>query len=332
MITIREALSLLNQFDGSHLNRTNQQLLATAKNRRTVDSVVQSILDAALGQAKGSPKDSLDYPETLLNCAAIEFERGFKDLAKAYASEAKQLYKDAGDSHGKAIALWILGIAEVSLLYTDPAWIHWKQAIQSFTKQRDSNKHIPETRDWYMTVLLRTNEDLVTLPQEGFSWLNRSTPSRLTSSNRALVNGIEENIKLEKPEQAYKLISILKEKAKSSTDPLEYPEIFVEIGVAYFRLKNPLLAMQELKVAVGRYSSSQCHQRNVSRWLLGAVQWWLNDYRLEAQKNWETSLDGFAELAKKADQKNQQSEKFWYRERIIYMKGALQGKIKEYFS
>jgi hypothetical protein len=88
MIKMSEALRWLNQFDRSHLNGTNQRLLATARNQRTDNAAVQDLVRAALQQARTSPQDALDYPETLMNCAEIEYDRGFTEQARDHFAAA----------------------------------------------------------------------------------------------------------------------------------------------------------------------------------------------------------------------------------------------------
>jgi hypothetical protein len=90
------------------------------------------------------------------------------------------------------------------------------------------------------------------------------------------------------------------------------------------------LAIADLKIAVVTYPA-ESHQQETARWLLGAVQFWsdsLSD-QADALRSWERSLEGFRKLALMADQENRQVDKHWYRDHILYMKGALKGKIAE---
>jgi hypothetical protein len=91
------------------------------------------------------------------------------------------------------------------------------------------------------------------------------------------------------------------------------------------------LAVKDLKVAVINHPA-ESHQQECVRWMLGAVQFWSGDQIADAIKNWDMSLEGMRKLAQRADQNNKASQKRWYRDRIVYMSGALKGKIKEHFS
>ena len=331
MIQIAEALRWLNQFDQSHLNVISQQLIATARNQRTSSAAIQDSIQAALQQARTSPRDSLDYPETLLNCAVIEFDRGLTQRTRDHLTAAVQSYIRGKDPHGAAVASWMLGIAELALLNPDSSYTSWKKALRTFDRLRDTNTHILSTRDWYTCASIKMNQDLITLPHEAFSWLNQFTASRLSASNRDLADIVDENIKNNNGNEAARLINVLKERAKASPDPVESAEIFLETGIAHFRMLEWLPSIADLKVAVTN-CSTQSHQQEVARWILGAVQFWSDKHRVEALQNWEKSLTGFSELAQKADRNNRQLEKRWYRERVTYMKAALKGKITEYFS
>jgi len=331
MITIYDSLEWLNQFDRSHLNAISQELIATAKNQRAVNEIVKDIVTAALGQARMSPRDSLDYSEALLNSAVIEFNRGFKEQAEDHTYEAKRCYEEEKDLHRSAIASWMCGITELSLLQTDSSFDYWKEAIATFEQLQLRSKHVLSTHNWYTAALGKMNQDLVTLPQESFCWLNDLTPSTLSKSNYQFVETVDESIRRKQFDRAYQTITILKEISKNCPDPLEAPEILVETGLAAYRMGNWLLAMQDLKLAAIKFPPCS-HKHDVVNWMLGSIQWWYKDERVSAVRNWKKSLDGFGELSNKADHGNLNGQKCWYQEKIILMQEALKGKIAEYYS
>ena len=331
MIEISEALRWLNQFDRSHLNGTNQGLFASARNRRTDNAAIQDIIRSALQQAGTSPQDGLDYSETLLNCAVIEFDRGFTEQARDHLATAVGRYVRGKDVHGAAVAAWMHGITELAMQNADGTYDSWRRSLRTVDRFRQTNRHIPSTRDWYTSVFVKMNQDLVTLPQEAFTWINQFSGSRLSSFNRDLVELIDKNIKNGNRDEADRLINVLKEKVNTSPDPLECAEIFAEAGLARFRMREWPLAIRDLKEALRRYPA-ESHQKESTRWMLGAVQLWSRRQRVEALSNWEKSIKGFMELARQADQNNRSSQKRWYRDRIVYMKGALKGKITEFSS
>ncbi|MDQ2690918.1 MAG: hypothetical protein M3Y68_02680, partial [Chloroflexota bacterium] len=88
------------------------------------------------------------------------------------------------------------------------------------------------------------------------------------------------------------------------------------------------LAINDLRAAVRTYPA-ESHQQACARWLLGAVQCWGRGQGVDAVANWEKGIEGFTRLARTADQANQATRKRWYRDRIVYMKGALQANLKE---
>ena len=331
MIRMSEALRWLNQFDRSHLNGTNQRLFATARNRRTDNAAIQDIVRSALQQARTSPEDALDYPETLLNCAEIEYDRGFTEQARDHLAAAMSSYVRGKDTHGVAVAAWMFGIAEFTLPNTDSAYTNWKRSLRTFERYRKANRHIPSTRNWYTATVIKMNMDLVTLPQEAFTWINEFSSSRLSPVNRDLVELIDQNIKNGNRDEADRIINVLQEKAKTSPDPWEYAEIHAETGLARFRMREWPLAIRNLKEALTRYPAESHAQESV-RWMLGAVQFWSRSQRVEALSNWEKGINGFTKLARQADQNNRGTQKRWYRDRIVYMKGALRARIAEFSS
>lgn len=331
MINTDEALGWLNKFDKSHLNGINQQLIAIARNSRTDQGAVVEILKAALIQSKANPQDNLDYPETLLNCAAIELDRGNKMSALEHIREAKQVYKQGRDPQGETVACWMCGIVEFQLPDTDACYASFGEALASLKILRETNRHAAEILAWYSEIQDRMNQDLVTIPHESFTWLTRfrEYPSHLSPSNRQLVEALNLNIQNKLIDQAYSRITELKDSASYSSDPREPAEILVETGIAAYRMDNPQQAIQDLRAALIKYPAGS-HYSEVTRWMLGAVQWWCVGERIKAKGNWENSIGSFKQLALKADRLNKQDNKDWYNEKIKYMEAALKGKIAQY--
>jgi tetratricopeptide (TPR) repeat protein len=325
MITASNALTWLNQFDKSHLNGTNQQLLGIAANQRTAIKALENIAIAVSEQAKTSPHDGLDYPESLLNCAVIEHNRGLYQQASENAYQAAKLYKNAHDLHGHAMALWILGIAEFSLRNVAVGYENWKNAWKIIDDLKHNTKHIPDTRDWYIRVLKLMGRDLVMIPDESCSWLNHFSLSRISESNVKLLKLMNERIERKQYAAASSIITALREVVKSCLDFHESAEILAQTGLAEYLMGNYKKAMLDLCAAVAKFNPSSHHQE-VARWMLGAIQWSIPEQRFEAIKNWEMSIKGFQALAEQADRKNLQSQKLWYREKNAYMQAALKEK------
>jgi tetratricopeptide (TPR) repeat protein len=328
MITVSESLGWLNQFTKSHLSSINQQLIAIANNQLTSSDALQHIIKAALAQVQASPHDRLDYAETLLNCAVIECERGFSEQAKVHISDARRSYMEGKDNHAVAIASWMLGIIELSLLRVDYSYINWYEAIKTFDKLRDRHKHVLNTYSWYTTAIGKMNQDLVTLPHESFWWLNRFARTRLSDLDHQFIESINESIRKKQFERAYQTITILKKLTEDCRDVFEIPEIFVETGFAAYRMGNPLQAIQDIKQALVRYPAGS-HRREVLHWMLGAIQWEYKEQMVEAVRNWKKSLDGFHALAKQSEREKREEQKCWYEEKIVYMQQAFIGKISE---
>jgi tetratricopeptide (TPR) repeat protein len=331
MISINEALVWLNKFDKSHLNGINQQLIVVARNSRTDNGAVIDILKAALSQAKATPQDDLDYPETLLNCAAIELDREFKLLAKEHVEEAKQIYHVGKDPQGETVACWMCGIIDFQLPDIDSCYLSFGEALESLKTVLAVYRHAPETLEWYHEIRDKMNQDLVTIPHDCFTWLTRfpDYPSHLSTSNRLLVDALNVNLQNKQFTQSYSRITELKDSAYQCPDHLEVAEIFVETAFAAYRMANPQQAIKDLQYALRKYPVGS-HYSEVTRWMMGAVQWSCADERIKAKGNWQNCIGSFKHLALKADRMNKQSEKNWYNEKVKHMEGALREKVKEY--
>jgi hypothetical protein len=174
-------------------------------------------------------------------------------------------------------------------------------------------------------------QDLVTLPQESFSWLTRFAGSPLSRNNRDLVELINQNIDNGNFNEVNRLIGVLQERAQTTADALESAEIFAETGLARFRMREYLLAIQDLNGTVLR-SPVDSHHQACAYWLLGTVQFWIENQRAAALRNWEKGQADFLRLAQAADRNNRAVERRWYRDRAAYMQAAMTGKIQEFFS
>jgi hypothetical protein len=94
-------------------------------------------------------------------------------------------------------------------------------------------------------------------------------------------------------------------------------------------MANPQQAIKDLQYALRKYPVDS-HYSEVTRWMMGAVQWSCADERIKAKGNWQNCIGSFKHLALKADRMNNQDRKDWYNEKIKYMEGALREKITEF--
>jgi hypothetical protein len=329
MITIHQTLGWLNQFDQSHLSEPTERLLAVARDRRTATAVVRGILKAALDQAQAAPLDDLEYPETLLSCAAVELDRELRESAREHCTEAESCYRNPEHLHRRAIALWMLGIVELRLDDTDSCHRHWCEVLEAFEDLQHSHRHRPATQSEYKALLEKLHPDVITLLQASFQWLNKFDGSHIQGPNRQLVDAMHGCIANKQFDMAYQKITRLKELARDCEEPLESAEIFAEIGLAAYRMVNLREAVEALKSATIKYPLGS-HQLQVVRWMLGTAQWLREKEGLLAKRNWERCVEAFGDLATRTDHLNQQTRRQWYDAQKEYMNEALKGKIAEH--
>ena len=329
MITIHQALGWLNQFDQSHLSDPTEKLLVVARDPRTATDVVKEILKAACDQAQAAPMDDLEYPETLLNCAAIELDRGLKQSASDHCTESETYYPNPEHLHRHTIALWMTGIVELRFDDTDCCDKHWMQVFTALEDLHHQHRYRPAMQSEYKALLDKLRSDVLTLPQASFRWLNKFDSSRILGPNRQLVDTMQKCIDKRQFDKAYQEITRLKDIARDCEDAFEAAEIFTEIGLGAYRMVNVPEAVSALNFATIRYPPGS-HQLQVVRWMLGAMQWSREKECLIAKRNWERGLDGFYELSTQADRDNRQSRREWYDAQIPYMYEALKAKISDY--
>jgi hypothetical protein len=329
MITIHQALGWLNQFDQSHSSEPTEKLLVVARDRRTATDVVREVLKAALDQAQAAPLDDLEYPETLLHCAAIEMDRGLYSSARDHCAEAETYYRNPENKHRHVIALWMLGIVQLRLDDTDSCHRNWGEVFTALEDLNHRHRHHPATQSEYKALLEKLRSDILTLPQASFRWLNRFDGSNIQGPNRKLVETMNACIDNRQFDMAYQKVTELKAIAVECEAPLEAAEIWTEIGLGAYRMTNLPEAVNALKSAILKYSPGS-HQLQIVRWMLGAIQWPREKECLVAKRHWERSLDGFYELSTQNDYANRQSRREWYDEQLPYMKKALDDKIADY--
>lgn len=164
-----------------------------------------------------------------------------------------------------------------------------------------------------------------------FRWLNRFEGSKLTSLDRILLDLVKQKITEGKFSDADRVIEYLKSYQKTREDAFEKGEIWVECGLAYYDIGDPFKVVKSLKMAKKEFTASS-HKRAVACWMLGTIQWDIENDNAEALINWKWAIEDFDLLEKIAEQDRRVKERNWYVERILEMEDNLQEKILEKFS
>jgi len=327
MIDIFEALSWLNQFDGSNLSMPVQSLVEIIDDPRTTEATLKGTCAHAHSMSEVSP-NYLERPELLLHCGAAYYQHD-------YALEAIRLIRDAYDAyepdeHYRAVTAWMLGTSAAAASDFNLAFLSWDEArciFSSLAAQKLSD-HDPVSRMWYLDRLKEMNRDLVRLPREAYTWLNRFEPSCLSCDVQEIKVKIINSIAKRRVLQAYDFVRDLKLVCNGHRDHLETSEIMLECGLQFYTLGNIADAADILNRSVSSFPP-QSHKQAVARWMLGAVQWHSRDMRHSALASWERSIDNFKNLALKADYEDKQKQKEWYLGLIEVLEPASQEMIQK---
>jgi hypothetical protein len=329
MISLAEALSWLNQFDCCHISAASKVLI---QNMNVVPPVkidrLEYLINTALSGSQ-SAIDRMEYPEMLLNCAAVNFHRNRLSRAYLHLKEAYQLY--SSHVHRKSVASWMLGIIEWKLEDNGSAFLHWNETRTIFEKQIEAGK---KTKDqvfvvWYQDRLGLVNVDLALTAEEAYYWLYmfKQYPLVLEGAVLQIRNAMIENYRRKLYPKVWQMMGTFQRIAKASPNYLAYPQALVECGLLAHEIgSNEVEAIRLLKEAVACFPPKS-HYQVAARWMLGVMQWRVESEKEAAIKNWQLCQETFEELAISADRQNLQSRRSWYKEKARTMRLALEEKI-----
>ncbi|MEW6029921.1 MAG: hypothetical protein ACOYZ8_07760 [Chloroflexota bacterium] len=326
MLDSFEVLNWLNQFDRLHLSRDARALTRAARDVRRSDAGVERIIARleAIRQASGDP---LEAAEISLHCAAVEIWRGMYVRAIRHAKEAGGAYR--ADDHRRAVARWLMGMAQWERLQNHSAYSNWDGARKLFARRLRFFRHSPNERGWYEEKLWLMEIELAGKPEEIYTWLNRFEESKLSPPSRQVVEAVQEKIRQRAYPDVYAMIRDLQEVNKWSKEDYERAEVFLECGLTAYQMGNIPAAIELLKRAVVDFSPGigNKHKQVVARCMLGAVEWMDSTKHNQATIDWRRCVDEFEELRSWADKANEQQRKKWYINRRVILRTLLLGKL-----
>lgn len=323
MIAVYEVLSWLNAIDGaSSLTDQERRLSRSVRVAGRSDASVRRIIDRLQNAGLGSG-DPLENAEVALHCAAIEYEHGWFSRAARHAREAARTYRN--DLHRRAVASWILGMAQWEIARNQRAYTNWDRARTIFNELQSFFQHSPNERGWYRDALRLMETDLATRPEEILTWLNRFEGSSLTESSRQLVDRVQGRIQRRIYPEVYPLLNDLQEINMWSTEIYERAEAFLECGLAAYQMGNMALAVALLKKAVVDLSPGigNNHKQAVARCMLAAMGGLDKGDGNPATIGWRRCIEEFEQLRVQADRDNDQVKKKWYADHRAILQAAL---------
>ncbi len=325
------ALSWLNRFEATHLRRTTQAMLRHITDPDVDENKRQQMIDAALAQSRENP-DRLEYPELLLQLAALFFSREDPAAAEEYLRLAREQLPEG--SHASAVAAWMQGITFWKTGENWQAFSFWYTAREIFEKlavqQEEADKNVNAA--WYRDLLTRINMEMVNKPEEAYTWLDLFDPSRLSTQALNSVNRISDQVNQEWLTESDRQdisgqVDELLNLGTNSIDPLESAEVLVESAMIHLRIGN-ITRGQTLLTQAEEIFPPNSHQRAVTLWLLGVFEWQLPGTRNKAINHWTESTVMMGTLAKLYEQSGNLDRAAWYREKQDVMTHVLNKKRK----
>lgn len=329
MIDVFEALDWLNAIDGnSRLTDEERGLSMAARIASNSDEEVRRFL-TRLQNAGQRSEDQEEMAEVALNLAAAEYWRGWFPDAEQNTRDAVRTYRSV--NHRRAVALWMLGMAQWRVSQHDQAYTNWIEAREIFQDRQLQLQNAPNLRAWYEAWIWQMDLELTAKPEKIYTWLNTfpDNPTSLTASSRQLADSIAENIRQRRYPDVYALIRDIQQINRWSTIIYERAEVFFECGLAAYQLGNLDFAIELLKRAVLEFAPGigDNHKQVVACCMLGAVEWLKPDTRNQAAVDWRRCIEEFGELMLQTDQRNDQGRRPWYADRIALLEAALSERL-----
>ncbi len=325
MIDVFEVLDWLNVIDGrSYLDSASRRLSRSARVTSLSDAGVQRRIDR-LQEILDASTENLHGAEIALHCAALEYWRGWFSEAARHANQAASFYKDCSDDHRRAVAMWMLGMAQWHVSRNPRAFANWRGARGIFKKRREFFRSYPPEREWYDCCIRKMKVALASKPEEPHAWLNRYRGTDLTGESQQFVGTVQEKIRQQAYPDVYALMDDLQSFNRWTPVTYEKGEAYLECGLASYQIGNFPAAIVLLKKAVREYSPGigDNHRQMIARWMLGAVEWMASRNDVQAASDWRQCVENLDALKVMADTGNEQDRKKWYADRSAILKEAL---------
>ena len=158
-----------------------------------------------------------------------------------------------------------------------------------------------------------------------YGWLNQFQGSSLSRTEMILRDIIFNKVSSNDNKEAHKKIKILLSYDSDSQNQFQSGEIWLECGMAIYKMGNLFEANEYFEKAVNQFPP-ESHEHAVALWMLGSVQWEI-EKSPDASRNWEKAIDEFRILEKKAGENRRMSEKNWYELKIKDLEASIVQKL-----
>jgi hypothetical protein len=328
MPDVYKVLGWLNAIDKrTYLNNEVRRLIQAACQSNADNPSVERILERLRGIAH-SADDPCEKAEILLCCAAVSHRREWYAQVARDAQEAVVSYEN--DDHRRAVALWILGMAQWEMLRHHDAHTNWVDSKNNFERCQTLFPRPRERKDWYEDWIWQMKVELVAHPEEILTWLNCFERSSLSPSTCQVVNPVLEKIRRKAYPSIYILMQDLQEANKRSLTAFERAETQLTFGLGAYQMGFSHFAIELLRKAVIHFypGTGTYHKQVIARCMLGSVEWVYKLAQNQAAEDWKRCIGEFDNLRAWADRDNLADKEAWYREHREILVSALLQHVK----
>ena len=323
MITVLQALKWLNKVTPSPLSGMPKvfvsQIRSLQYNDPQLDVLIKRLFECQFD-------DRLAFAEALLTCAGAKYYWGDLPTALDYVNRAAGIYRS--DRHRQAVALWIKGILERETGHFNQSWQDWNRALELFKAVffESSKADIHVVADWYWESIKQMQVDKALTLEEAEAWFNQFRQPDYGEPMAAfdtLAAGMQDG---QRSHELKNLLGQMNAIAKKSTDYRAEAQIKVHGAILLAQLNETGEALKWISEAVRRLPPDS-HEQHTARWIYGSILVQGAKRSDEAVAQWRRAIEGYDQLAVKADYQNDQQKRLWYLEKRDFMSLAFERAI-----
>jgi len=328
MITVLQALKWLNKVTPSTLAGMPKvfvsQIRSLPLNDPMLDVLIKRLFECQF-------ENRLAFAEALMTCAGGKYYWGDLPTALDYFNRAAGIYRS--DRHRQAVALWTKGILERETGHFNQSWQDWNQALELFKAVffETSKAGIRVVADWYWENIKQMQVDKALTLEEAEGWFNQFRQPDYGEPMSAFDTLAES---LQGGQRAHELKNLLAQMntiAKKSSNYRAEAQIKVHGAVLLAQLNETGEALKWISEAARRLPPDS-HEQHTARWIYGVILVQGANRSDEAVAQWRRAIEGYDQLAVKADYQNDQQKRLWYLEKCDFMNLAFEQTIPEAFS
>jgi hypothetical protein len=327
MISFRQAFEWCNHFDprsylfDSSATRVLNQALNSPLTDEQADQVEPQIKQALADNLQNANR--LGRFEALVKIAVLKYEHHqFADAGVLLEKAIASLTTD-DDRIRLAAIRWMMGMIQFSMKDDHLAYLNWSEArilLHTYITQPPTD-FLAENLEWFIQQVWLMNLDLARIPEEALEWARAAMFGGLHINSAAALMNIDavfNYIFSHQYKRASDLLKTLPGTIRDSQDPAEKGGIELTCGVCHHLMKNHEKALEVLYIACSNLPENS-HQRAVTQWIIGIIEWQLGNDIPRAVSSWQAALERFKALQQRADHHHHTDQVHWYEEHLRLM-------------